>query len=189
LRLTSGAILLKDIDPESGEKIWKTGLTAQGISASLVTAGTINTGEINIMNSNDPTFRWDTHGITAYDFDNSSSDTYFTVNQNKGVRFDRFGIYGYTGINGETWKPTGIDTGINSIEEHSTFYLTWEGLKVKSNTGATLRIGDNSRNADGDNTMLAVYDGGARTFAVKADGTIEATKGKIGGVTIGEVEK
>jgi hypothetical protein len=81
------------------------------------------------------------------------------------------------------------DTPQEDIDKKATFALTWEGLKVKSNTGATLRIGDNSRNADGDNTMLAVYDEGERTFTVKADGTIEATRGKIGSVTIGEVEK
>lgn len=164
LRLTSGAILLKGTDPDTGDKIWKTGLTAQGISASLVTAGTINTGEINIMNGSDPTFRWDTHGITAYDFDNSVSDVWLTgINKNKGVRFDRFGLYGYKlpqdgVLTGENWKPTGIDTGANSIEEHSTFSLTWKGLKVKSENGATVRIGDNAKVNSADKDLIKITD-------------------------------
>lgn len=188
LRLTSGAILLKGTDPNSDKKIWKTGLTAQGISASLITAGTVNTSEIQIMNGNEPTFRWDSHGITAYDFDNSVSDTYLSINKNKGVRFDRFGIYGYSGIDGETWKPTGISTGSNSIDEHSAFSLTWEGLKVTVNDGATLRIGDipteTSVVTETENNSTAEVDDDSQyifivrdknnnpTFRIKKDGSV-----------------
>jgi hypothetical protein len=87
------------------------------------------------MNGDQPTFRWDTHGITAYSFDNSVSDTYLSgIDTTKGIRFDRFGIYGYTGVDGETWYPSSIsgekNEGQVNIEEQSTFYLTWEGLKV-----------------------------------------------------------
>jgi hypothetical protein len=88
------------------------------------------------MNGDEPTFRWDSHGITAYDFDNSLSDTLVSgINKYKGVRFDRFGIYGYDlpehgEMSGENWYPTGINTGNNSIEDHANFYLTWDGLKV-----------------------------------------------------------
>jgi hypothetical protein len=151
-------VLLKGTNPDTGEKIWKTGLTAEGISASLINAGILNTGEINIMNGSEPTFRWDTHGITAYNFDNSSSDTYFGIDKEKGVRFDRFGLYGYSGISGETWKPTGIDTGTDPIEDYSTFSLTWKGLKVKSGNGATVRIGDNAKVNSADKDLIKITD-------------------------------
>ena len=182
LRLTSGAILLQDTDPDTGNKIWKTGLTAQGISASLVTAGIVNTGEIQIMNGDEPTFRWDSHGITAYDFDNSASDVWLAgINKNKGVRFDRFGLYGYKlpkdgVLTGENWKPTGIYTGVNSIEEHSTFYLTWEGLKVKNSNGAILRIGDNSKVDSNDKSIFKVVDDkGIVRMNITENGNIQAT--------------
>ena len=187
LRLTSGAILLKGTNPENGQKIWKTGLTAEGISASLVTAGTINTSEISIMNGSEPTFRWDTHGITAYDFDNSVSNTSFTINKNKGIRFDRFGIYGYSGIDGETWKPTGINSGVNSIEDRSTFYLTWEGLKVTTEN-SIVRIGKHTSLSNPD--VISVTSGATKTFSVDSlgnvllNGHIDAKTGTIGPLNI-----
>ena len=191
LRLTSGAILLQGTDPDTGNKIWKTGLTAQGISASLVTAGIVNTGEIQIMNGDEPTFRWDTHGITAYDFDNSASDVLLAgINKNKGVRFDRFGLYGYKlpdggELTGENWKPTGINSGNDSIEDHSTFYLTWEGLKVKNANGTTIRIGDNSRVDTNDTSLLRIVDAqGTTRMVVNQNGDISATRLDLTGSTV-----
>jgi hypothetical protein len=149
MHLIGNGIYLKSKDANGNDQ-WKTGLTADGISANLITSGRVDTGVIHIMNGDEPTFRWDTHGITAYDFESSGGDSVITdINPYKGVRFDRFGLYGYSGINGETWKPTGINTGTNSIEDYSTFYLTWAGLKVTkhANDGvptATVRIGDNA---------------------------------------------
>jgi hypothetical protein len=44
MRLIGGAILMSSADPDTGERSWKTGLTPEGISASLITAGTLNAG-------------------------------------------------------------------------------------------------------------------------------------------------
>jgi hypothetical protein len=49
IRMVGGAILLSKQD-ENGEQKWVTGVTSDGISASLITAGIINAGEITIMN-------------------------------------------------------------------------------------------------------------------------------------------
>jgi hypothetical protein len=67
MRLIGGAILMGVQDDETGERKWKTGLTPEGISASLVTAGTLNAGEISIMNGRDTAFRWDSFGLSAFD--------------------------------------------------------------------------------------------------------------------------
>jgi hypothetical protein len=48
IRMVGGAILLSKQD-KNGEQKWVTGVTSDGISASLVTAGVINAGEIEIM--------------------------------------------------------------------------------------------------------------------------------------------
>lgn len=152
LRAVGGAILLGQKDEATGHDKWVTGITSEGVSANLITTGQLDTGLIQIMNGNQPTFRWDTHGITAYGFDNSSNDVILSgLDTQKGVRFDRFGIYGYTGIDGEKWHPTTISgaSPVPTIDEKSTFYLTWEGLKVVSQKEgkprATLRIGDNAK--------------------------------------------
>ena len=192
LRAVGGAILLGQKDDNGNDK-WVTGITADGVSASVLTAGVVNTGEIQIMNGDQPTFRWDTHGITAYDFDNSTSDVYLSgINKKKGVRFDRFGLYGYSGIDGETWKPTGIDSGDDSIEDHSTFYLTWEGLKVKNRNGTTVRIGDNSKTNSADSTVLKVTRKNESVdetvFSIGDDGQVEIIGSLKVGSSVGDTK-
>lgn len=133
LRAVCGGIALTN----DGGDTWTLGLTAKGVSAKLITSGILNTGEVNIMSGTDNTFRWDAFGLTAYDFSNTN-DQILKLNTNKGVRFDHFGIYGFTGVDGSTWVPTSIAKWINksghlevdstSIRAHSTFELTKEGL-------------------------------------------------------------
>jgi hypothetical protein len=131
MRLTGGAILMSVEDPDTGERKWKTGLTPGGISASLITAGTINSSEISIMNANDPVFRWDAFGLTAYDAEWNGDSIASKSNPYKFVRFDKHGIYGINqeenssnAVNGSTWKPTSLD----EIKEKAQFALTWDGL-------------------------------------------------------------
>lgn len=189
LRAIGGAILLKQKD-EKGDDKWVTGMTSKGVSADLITAGQINTGEIQIMNANQPTFRWDSHGLTAYDFDNSTNDIRLSGwNPTKGVRFDRFGLYGYTGIDGETWHPTTIsgDSTVGTIEDFSTFYLTWEGLKVThkdKNTGSTtvIKLGNNAQSDEKNNILFRatkIVDGESEDmFSFDNNGNLEL-KGNI----------
>lgn len=131
MKLTGGAILMSVEDPDTGERKWKTGLTPEGISASLVTAGTINSSEVAIMNANDPVFRWDAFGISAYDADWNGDSITTKANPYKFVRFDKHGVYGIGkqegaegAVDGSIWKPSSLD----EIKEKSTFALTWDGL-------------------------------------------------------------
>jgi hypothetical protein len=133
LRLVGGAIMMRDED-EDGLG-WKTAITSKGINAKVINAGQLNTGLIQIMNGDEPYFRWDAYGITAYYFEtNPLNRNYnFGLDTRRGVRFDRLGIYGYrnpvnqeTGkaIDGATWHPANID----ELKRHSQFALTWDGL-------------------------------------------------------------
>jgi hypothetical protein len=63
--MVGGAILLSKQD-DNGQQKWVTGVTADGVSASVVTAGVLNTGEISIMNNDKSTFRWNSVGLTAF---------------------------------------------------------------------------------------------------------------------------
>jgi hypothetical protein len=106
---------------DTGKKQWKTGLTPNGISASLVTAGNINAGEISIMNANDPTFKWNSFGISAFDVEWINNMPNGKPNPFKFVRFDKHGIYGINSeltsenvsINGEDWIP---QNGLEDID-------------------------------------------------------------------------
>ena len=130
LRIIGGAILLRDEDNDGLG--WKVGVTSKGISAKLLTAGQVNTQVVSIMNNDEPYFRWDTYGISAYSFNTTADNRYlYGLDTKKGVRFDRFGVYGYNGIDGSTWHPDSIA----NIEENSLFALTWDGLFLKIGQG------------------------------------------------------
>jgi hypothetical protein len=94
------------------------------------------------MRGDEPYFRWDDHGITAYSFDESIKRITTNFNTKRGVRFDRFGVYGYdmndesfvseTEIkDGQTWHPISID----EVRNNSVFSLTWDGLLLKPGVG------------------------------------------------------
>ena len=174
MRLIGGAILMSVQDKETGARSWKTGLTPNGISATLITAGNINAGEISIMNANDPTFKWNSFGISAFDVDWINDMPNGKVNPYKFVRFDKHGIYGIdsankignTSINGEDWVPS---NGIEDIVKYATFALTWEGLKVVGNDDVVVKIGKNNGN------VLSITKKSKDLLKVTNDGTLEVT--------------
>ena len=125
LRIVAGGILLSDDGGES----WKLGITSDGVSASIINAGVLNTNKIRIMNGDKPQFVWDFKGITAFDATLDENGNATSVNSLKGVRFDQFGIYGCDGIDMTTYQPESLE----DISKKATFYLTWDGLKVSYN--------------------------------------------------------
>ena len=167
IRMVGGAILLSKQD-ENGEQRWVTGMTTEGISASLVTAGTINTGTINIMNGSDPAFMWNQFGISAFDNETSA----------KFVRFDKHGLYGINsvdGVDGKVWTP--VENAAQEIDSKATFALTWEGMKVTGNENVVARMGKQGGNIftvtkkQGDQTV--------QTFSIDNDGSVTTTGLKI----------
>lgn len=138
LRAVSGGILLSN----DGGNTWELGITAGGINAKTINSGVLNTGDVNIMYGDEPTFRWDAYGLTAYDFNlNSPTAPIFT----SGVRFDRLGIYGFKLNSGDAadFHPTEVvdwdisgsnlvikpnDTNHVYVRSRSAFELTREGL-------------------------------------------------------------
>ena len=173
LRLTSSGLLLSN----DGGNNWIAGLTTDGISANLIVRGRINTNEIQIYNDNLPTFKWDGLGLTAYSFIENNGRT--VLNPGRGVRFDRFGIYGYNaGTN--AFEPSSID----DINDKSTFSLTWEGLYIKSKTNnGFVKIGRQSE------ALIQVNNGTKDTFIVDQNGnvTLAGTLSAATGTFAGEL--
>ena len=177
MRLIGGAILMSVEDKETGQRIWKTGLTPEGISASLMTTGILNAGNIQIMNINEPVFRWDAFGISAFDAD-WTNGVINRINPYKFVRYDKFGIYGINSdsnlsnesVNGIVWKPNSQE----EIDNNATFALTWDGLKVTGDGGYGW-IGKHVYGKEGDNDLTAIIrvnDGKRDTFLVDAKGNV-----------------
>lgn len=173
LKLIGGAILMSVEDKETGERIVKTGMTPEGISASLINAGTVNTKNIQIMNADEPVFLWNSNGISA--FDTVEVDGVLEqINPYKFVRFDKYGIYGMNtaNISGDSWRPEQQ----SDIDNKATFALTWDGLKIKNSNGVTLRIGDGAKGKGQDTDLLTVHDiNENQIFAITEDGSLSWT--------------
>lgn len=131
LKITSGGIVFSD----DGGDTWTTMMKAGQIGVQFLSAGSISTSKITIMDGTTPAFRWDTNGITAY----WSGKDYLTptdnpvLKMNRFVRFDKFGIYGYNNNNDNdnTNFVPASEAEIRS-NPNSMFSLTWSGLLIRS---------------------------------------------------------
>lgn len=131
LKITSGGIVFSD----DGGETWTTMMKAGQIGVQFLSAGSISTSKITIMDGTTPAFRWDTNGITAY----WSGKDYLTpmdnpvLKMNRFVRFDKFGIYGYNNNNDNdnTNFVPASEAEIRS-NPNSMFSLTWSGLLIRS---------------------------------------------------------
>ena len=175
MRLIGGAIMMSVEDEETGQRSWRTGLTPEGISASMIYAGTLNAGEIQIMNVKDPVFRWDAYGLSAFDA-NWQTGVIGTPNPYKFVRYDKYGIYGINfnetdeeAVPGTSWKPSSAD----EIDRKATFALTWKGLKVTNKNNTSLLIGDSAKSTDDSTDLITVKNSSDQTvFSVDENGTL-----------------
>lgn len=128
LKITSGGIVFSD----DGGETWTTMMKAGQIGVQFLSAGSISTSKITIMDGTAPAFRWDTNGITAYWNGKKDSTTPYDspdFKMNRFVRFDKFGIYGYNGSDDDkNFVPLSED----EVRSNSIFSLTWSGLLIHS---------------------------------------------------------
>lgn len=127
LKITSGGIVFSD----DGGETWTTMIKAGQIGVQFLSAGSISTSKITIMDGNTPAFRWDTNGITAYWNGKDSLTPYDNLDfkMNRFVRFDKFGIYGY---NGSDDDKNFVPLTEEEVRSSSMFSLTWSGLLIRS---------------------------------------------------------
>lgn len=131
LKVTSGGIVFSD----DGGETWTTMIKAGQIGVQFLSAGSISTSKITIMDGTTPAFRWDTNGISAY----WSGKDYLTpesnpvLKMNRFVRFDKFGIYGYNNNNDDD-NTNFVPASEEEIRSNpnSMFSLTWSGLLIRS---------------------------------------------------------
>lgn len=127
LKITSGGIVFSD----DGGETWTTMMKAGQIGVQFLSAGSISTSKITIMDGTTPAFRWDTNGITAYWNGKDSITPYDSPDfkMNRFVRFDKFGIYGY---NGSDDDKNFVPLTEAEVRSNSIFSLTWSGLLIHS---------------------------------------------------------
>ena len=152
--VADGLFLSNSMNKLTGEPQWKTGITADGINASILTAGTINTARIKIYADGQLNFLWNELGISAYDYDNDyNKDENGEYTSNHFIRFDKYGLYqvndvknnfGFTTDTKNPWFQ-GLDTNtaIKRIIGNSNFSLTrwgfnWKALSPDGKAGIQL---------------------------------------------------
>lgn len=136
---------------------YQTAISAEGINASVITTGRLNTGEVYIYADGQETFRWDAYGLSAYAFDMDSQGKVANTNFNKFVRMDRFGLYGIT--NKTNYRPASVD----QVIQDAMFSLTWRGLTIHIDTQTPDVINVNNK------------------FTVDGQGNVKATNGEFHG--------
>lgn len=131
LKITSGGIVFSD----DGGETWTTMMKAGQIGVQFLSAGSISTSKITIMDGTTPAFRWDTNGITAYwsGKDYLMPESNPALKMNRFVRFDKFGIYGYNNNNDDD-NTNFVPASEEEIRSNpnSMFSLTWSGLLIRS---------------------------------------------------------
>lgn len=190
-----------------GGRTWDNLISAEGVNTEQLTAGTINTQNILIMDGNNPNFRWDKAGLSAYGYGQKGDYDLKTY-----VRYDKYGLYGVK--DGENYVASSLD----DIKEKANFGLTWDGFFIKNkyrngyvsisstddfqvvaNDQERIKIGATEFEEDGITPskygILIKNDEGKTVFETDDDGNLTITGtinaeegGTIGGFTIGKNE-
>ena len=103
-----------------GGKTWKTAISGEGINAGAVYTGTLNTQNIIIGSTDNPSFRWDKSGISAFQ---KKPDGIYDLKTY--VRYDEYGLYG---IKNDVFKAESIE----DIKQKAHFAITWDGFFIKN---------------------------------------------------------
>lgn len=112
-----------------GGKNWITGISGAGINASVITTGQLNTNVVEIYNGSQPTFRWDHNGLSAYAYNIDNPLAPYSID--KYIRFDKFGIYGISGLTSDDFVPVTEE----SIWGVANFGMTWNRFWMKNKHG------------------------------------------------------
>lgn len=146
MRIIADGIFIANSNGLDGEPEWKTGITADGINASMLTTGEINTSLIKIFSKGQPTFSWNVLGISAYQINEQS----LKVNSNSFIRFDQYGLYSindktgfnYDGNNNPWFEGlSSRKDALDKIIKDSTFSLTDRGFNLNVSDKGSLKLG------------------------------------------------
>lgn len=99
---------------------WTTAINGRGINIGTVYTGTLNTDQIVIGSEDNPSFRWDKSGISAY-----KSNVDGTYDLKTYVRYDQYGLYG---IKNDQFKADSLD----DVLDKAHFAVTWDGFFIKN---------------------------------------------------------
>ena len=120
---------------------WTAAITAEGINASCINTGRLNTNKITIFSDYAPAQTWNELGISCYK-DTGTQDKN-VIDETNLVRLDQFGLYlvqnsGAFGLNnGIPWfVNSSYESSVELIRDKSKVSITQLGFKYNSNPGS-----------------------------------------------------
>ena len=149
MRAVADGIFFSNSKTLDGEIEWKTGITADGINASLLTTGQINTSLIKIYADGQPYFTWNQLGITAYKFNHNDGK----IAEDSFIRFDSYGLYSVNGegknfdfnfdSEGAPWysRYDSREETIRYIVENASVSVTDKGFRMNCTGNSRLKLG------------------------------------------------
>ena len=143
-----------------GGQNWQTAIDGEGINIGTVYTGTLNTNQVVIGSDDNPSFRWDKAGISAY----KSNEETGIYDLQTFVRYDQYGLYGIKD-NG-TFKAQSLD----DVLEKAHFAVTWDGFFIKNDYTGGGRVEITS---DNDFRVLKDIDGTGNETEVIKIGALE----------------
>ena len=151
------------ISSDGGDS-WSTAIDGQGINIGTVYTGSLNTNQVIIGSDENPSFRWDKSGISAYK--SKQDDTYDLQTY---VRYDEYGLYGIK--EGGTFKANSLQ----DVLDKAHFAVTWDGFFIKNSYEDGGRVSITSDNdfqvIDGNNQerikIGSWVENGTRRYGIK----------------------
>ena len=110
-----------------GGNTWSAAITGRGIDIGNVYTGMLNTDTVIIGNRENPSFRWDQSGISAYrlrEVTRAASEQPYDLQT--FVRFDQYGLYGIK--NNGAFKAQNLQ----DVKDKAHFAVTWDGFFIRN---------------------------------------------------------
>ena len=140
----NGIFLTEDINKPSEDIQWKTGITGAGINANAITAGNIDTKQINIWNASERQVRfvWNEQGLFAYGdkfgaTDNPDGTTNITTEQDL-IDYNKFVKFNQEGLDFTDHDKSALKLGWNGLRIQTQN----ESLNLDAQTGLVLQQWD-----------------------------------------------
>ena len=135
-----------------GGTTWATAIDGRGINIGTVYTGMLNTDQVVIGGTDNPSFRWDKSGISAY---KSGQDGIYDLQTY--VRYDEYGLYGVK--EGGSFKAKSLE----DVKDKAHFAVTWDGFFIKNSYEGGGQVSITS-----DNDFQVLQNGGSEKIKIGA---------------------
>lgn len=168
----NGIFLTEDINKPSEEIQWKTGITGAGINANAITAGNIDTKQINIWNASERQVRfvWNEQGLFAYGdkfgaTDNPDGTTSITTEQDL-IDYNKFVKFNQEGLDFTDHNRSALKLGWNGLRIQTQN----ESLNLNAETGLVLQQWNEAHTSATTRLELGKLDNGS-LYGLRLNGT------------------